>query len=263
MRYFSFIILLAGYLYGSSELFVSFVGMGIDYKEYEQDSVLDSESSDYRDITGVELGYKYTITLKQDLLLRGEINYTFLEGNSRYIGSLQGSNQPYGSVQSITYNTINELGLRLKAIWLTSSKFNFKAFLGFGYYKWDRKLSSIQTESYYWYPLELGLGTAFRFSQNDPNSFNIDFFYKRGLAPRMKDKYNNIIFVLGGEYNYGAVFSYIYELNSSVELFAEYKYSIQKIKKSNVVSLNATTIAWEPKSKDTQQFIKIGLAYKF
>jgi hypothetical protein len=236
-----------------------FVGTSLDYKEYDNKGVLfDSEESSYGDITGFELGYGYTFKTKERFFTKIDFGYTYTSGESKYTGSILGSDEPYGSLKSITNNTITEYTLQLKEIYVLNDRFNLKFGMGIGYYEWDRTLSVIQNEIYSWYPLRFDLGSSFRIDPRSPLSFDVNFAYKMGLSPQMEAEELGLTFDLGGVDCYELSLYGMYGFNKYIYLVGGFVYNFQDIERSETKEGY-----FEPDSKDRQRLVKLGLQVSF
>jgi len=246
------------FLFASSTVFVSFVGSVMDYKEYDSRGVLvDSESTTFRDLVGFELGYSYVAAF-ENFAIKTQIEYMHIEGESKYVGSYLTSNASYGSLVASTYNTIDQGKITAKGIIPLSSVVNLKLAVGIGYYQWERALSVTQVEQYSWYPLIGEIGTTFKLFPSCAYNLNIDFFYQKGMFPKM-DAYDlGYTFDLGAESDYGVKLGIVYEVSPYVNLYGTYIYDYQEITHSNVINNY-----YEPDSTDAKHYVKVGLGYNF
>ncbi len=255
-----FLLLVASAVWAQNTVELFVVGKSMDYREYDiQGVLLDSEESDYGDITGVEAALTHSFAHQRGFYAKVELRLSRLYGQSVYKGSVLGSGDPYGSVVSVTDNTVTQGALMLKGVYLLSQSVNLKAGIGIGKYEWERTLSSIQNEIYTWYPLELLAGGSFRFEEADAFDFDGELFYKRGLSPVMSATNIPEEFKLGGVECYGFRLHLLYKLESRLHLVLGYEYEYQKIKRSNVVAGGY----YEPDSEDSRSTLKAGLQYAF
>lgn len=86
------------------------VGMSMDYKEYDKSGkLLDSEESPYNDLTGVDMSIGYIFDKDSLGYSHIKANLLLLTGETKYVGSILGSGQPYGSYVSRTQNIIYDI----------------------------------------------------------------------------------------------------------------------------------------------------------
>ena len=71
-----------------------------------------------------------------------EISYTRHSGNTQYLGSYIGSNQPYGSVESSDSATMNDYSVSFGKGFVLSSQVMLTPYLQLGHHQWDRGLGS-------------------------------------------------------------------------------------------------------------------------
>ncbi len=241
----------------SGEYSVNYVGMSMDYKEYKDGTLLDSESSGYSDLTGAEFKYKYNME-GETASDSNAISLTImaLDGDTNYVGSYIGSSQGYGSLTGTTSNKIYDFDLDFAHIYQQSQHYKIIVSLGLGYRFWRRELSAQQVEDYKWYSLRPSLAFSYNYK-----SFSIspEFEYQYGLRPRMKA--SGVLaeeFKLGGANIMQFTLPVEYAFNQKFSLYGAYTYQYQKIRESNVVSGFL-----EPESKAYNEYIKFGLIFKY
>ncbi|UCM99891.1 hypothetical protein LCX93_10240 [Sulfurimonas sp. SWIR-19] len=240
---------------------VSFVGMSMDYKEYDEGVLLDSESSSYSDLIGTELKYKYKI---QD---EGSSDYNdivftvmALYGNTQYTGSYIDSNLGYSSLASTTSNTIYDFTLEFAHIYQQTAYYKVVVSLGFGYRFWRRALSAQQIEDYTWYSIRPSVAFSY-----DYKNLNISpgFEYQYGIRPRMYASGFNEAFKLGAANIMEFSLPVEYTINQHFSLYGSYIYQYQKIRESAVVYDSSGIGYLEPQSKAYNEYIKFGIVFKY
>lgn len=245
----------------STEYSVNFVGMSMDYKEYKDGVLLDSESSGYSDVSGVEFKYKYKM---QDAgsLDSNDITLSImaLGGDTQYLGSYIGSNLGYGSVASTTSNKIYDFDLDFTHTYQQTQNYKMIISLGIGYRFWRRELSAQQIEDYKWYSLRPSVAFSYDYKGL---SITPEFEYQYGIRPRMSATGFNEEFKLGGANIMEFTLPVEYALSSSFSLYGAYIYQYQKIKESDVVYDNSSIGYLEPQSKAYNEYIKFGIIFKY
>ena len=245
----------------STEYSVNIVGMSMDYKEYKDGVLLDSESSGYSDLTGAEFKYKYkmqdTGSFDSDAIT---LSFTALSGDTKYTGSYIGSNLGYGSLASITSNKIYDLDLDFAHIYQQTQHTRVIFSLGLGYRFWRRELSAQQIEDYKWYSLRPSL--AFSYTYKGLN-ITPKFEYQYGIRPRMSASGFDDEFKLGSANIMQLCLPVEYAINQSFSFFGAYTYEYQKIRESDVLYDNSGVGYLEPQSKAYNEYIKFGLIFKY
>lgn len=243
------------------EFGVNVVGMSMDYKEYKDGVLLDSESSGFSDLKGAEFIYKYTMddaaSLDTDVV---SMTLLALSGDTKYIGSYIGSNLGYGSLVSTTNNEVYDLDLDFAHSYHYSQDAQVIFSLGVGYRFWRRSLSAQQVEDYKWYSLRPSLVLSYTYKSL---TFTPKFEYQYGLRPRMRASGFNSEFKLGGANIMQLNLPLAYKLNQNFSLFAAYVYEYQKIRESDIVYDNSGSGYLEPQSKAYNEYIKFGLLFKY
>lgn len=241
---FIFLLMFSSTLYAKNSGLVgsvALVGMAMEYKEYDTNGVLvDSEESNVLDIGGIEgsLGYVFDATSST----YNQLTWTLmlLNGETTYKGSILNSGNPYGSVVSKTQNTIIDTDISYKRANLISNRFELDYGFGFGYRSWERALSASQVETYKWYSFRPMIGGKFYLT----NEVNVGLFmeYQFGINPTMSETTQNFNFDLGGADIFELSVPIVYKYNEEIDMFFEYTYQKQEIKKSNEIVQLITNI---------------------
>ncbi|MBA1433127.1 MAG: hypothetical protein FAF04_05950 [Epsilonproteobacteria bacterium] len=255
-----FFIFCANYLVAQEshgEYQISFVGFQMDYCEYDREGVLlDSEKSNFTDITGAELQYRYFL----DDFSNFALNIMEIEGNTEYIGSYIGSGTGYGSVVSTTSNIIRDISLGYNAKNLLSFKIMVLSGLGIGYRYWQRKLSSTQVEVYEWYSLRANVGIQFM-HKNLTASFIAE--YQHGIKPTMRATGIADDYELSSANITKLSLPIRYMISNNIDLTCAYVFEYQKIKESDVVFDSIGNGYIEPDSTAYNQYLKVGIVFKY
>jgi len=240
------------------EYTVSYVGMNMDYKEYDRTGVLlDSEDSAYSDITGVEFSYGYILDKNSQI----DLSIMSLSGKSDYIGSYLGSNDPYGSLESTTWNEIRDIYIGYSAKNFSRDLgFVLLGNIGFGYRYWERQLSRVQIEEYEWYSIRLGIGAQYQYRDF---TIAIRGEYQYGIDPTMTATGIDEEFHLNSANIMELSIPLRYEINETFALKCTYVFTRQEIKESNVVFDDTGYGYVEPDSTAYNQYLKIGIIFKY
>jgi len=239
------------------EYTLSYVGMNMDYKEYDRaGTLLDSEESGYSDITGVEFGYSYFLDTQSQI----DLKVMSLSGNTQYVGSYLNSNAGYGSVIDTTSNEIRDFYLGYGAKEYIDSNIALLGNVGAGYRYWQRTLSSVQIEEYEWYSLRVGIGVEYRYQAL---TVAVRGEYQYGINPTMTATGINDEFELDSADIMELSIPLRYEINDVFALSASYVFTRQEIKESNVVYDNAGNGYVEPDSTAYNQYLKVGIIFKY
>lgn len=240
---------------------VALVGMAMDYKEYDTSGTLvDSEKSEITDIGGVEGSLGYVFDATRISYNEVGINLMIIGGETTYKGSLLASSNPYGSVVSKTQNTIVDTDIYYKRANHISERFELDYGIGFGYRSWERALSASQIETYKWYSFRPMIGGKFFLS--DEVSIGLFMEYQFGINPTMSENTHDFNFDLGGADIFELSLPIAYKFSKKIDIFFEYTYQKQTIKKSNEI-VSGSYYYYEPDSTAHNQYIKLGLAFKF
>ena len=262
---FLFFILFAYSLFAEEshgEYTISLVGLQMDYREYDTNSVLlDSEKSSFNEMMGAEFEYRYFVDQSVNL----ELKVLTLSGNTKYVGSLIGSNQGYGSSSDTTLNDIRDIAFMYNAQQISDFGINMLCGVGGGYRFWQRKLSASQVEQYDWYSLRGNIGLEYNL---DPSVIlKVLLEYQYGIAPSMRTNGIDGDFKLGSADILQISVPLQYKISQHFSLRCEYLYEYQKITKSNYLSGTLNGIysdRWhEPDSRASNQYLKVGMIFKY
>jgi hypothetical protein len=241
----------------SMEFSLSYVGMNMDYKEYDRNGVLlDSEESGYSDIVGYEMAYGYYLD-KESMV---NLEFMSLSGDTKYVGSYLSSNAGYGSVVSRTYNEIKDIYLGYSRTQLSSYGVEFYGGLGIGYRYWLRELSAAQIEEYEWYSIRASAGVVY-----EHRDFSISLIgeYQYGIDPTMTATGISDKFKLNSADIMELSIPLRYHINKSFDLACSYTFTRQKIEESNLVFDSAARGYVEPDSTAYNQYLKVGVVFKY
>ncbi|MEN8303038.1 MAG: hypothetical protein ABFQ64_03070 [Campylobacterota bacterium] len=240
---------------------VSFVGMSMDYREYDlSGELLDSEESSYLDLAGIEISLGYTISEDSSSSSDIKFNLMSLGGKTRYIGSYIGSGQPYGSVVSTTQNTIIDLDVSYQHSEILKNNFKLYYGLALGYREWERALSASQIEVYSWFSIRPIVGVSATIKEKF--NLGISLEYQHGFDTKMTLLNPRIEFTLGGADIFEVSVPLSYKYKDNIELFLEATLQKQIIIESDVKYIGADGY-YEPESTAYNSYLKLGVAYRF
>ena len=241
-----------------TEYQISLVGMDMDYREYDRNGVLlDSEKSNFTDIVGVEFQYRYFLDEYSNIAL----NIMGLKGDTEYVGSYIGSGLGYGSVVGVTSNEISDFAIEYNAKNMSDLGVLVVGGIGAGYRYWQRELSSTQIEEYAWYSLRAKVGVEYQYR----NSVTIDFLlaYQYGIDPRMKATGFSSDFKLASANILQVSLPLRYRVNDFLDFSCAYVYEYQEIQESEIVYDGSGNGYVEPDSKASNQYLKVGMIFKY
>jgi opacity protein-like surface antigen len=215
----------------------------------------DSERAKFGKINGFEIetrsnGYVSTGTrFYQD----GSISYH--SGDTEYVGAYQGGN--YGDLTATTKNKLIEASYKLGFAIDVIDNASIGAHVGAGMRVWDRKLSDGNEEVYAWSNWIVGTKADWKATKELIVSATAD--YQKAVNPKMYSSRIGEKFDLGDTSGYKLGLHANYKLSQNLSVETDYVYDYWKINKSNTVDG-----MWvEPDSKTKNQYLKLGLAYKF
>jgi len=244
----------------NSKVYMSFVGMNMDYEEYNNDGKLvDSERSLYTEMLGIEVNLEKQFNKNMKSYSTISYNIMLLDGMTEYKGSYLNDDLPYGSVVGNTINMILDTDISYKYI-NTFSMFSLLYGFGIGYHYWDRTLSKTQTEIYTWYFLKPVIGVGYNVSKNINLAINIEYLH--GFNTLMSITNPKLDFVLGGVDIFNISIPITYKYSKSLDVFFETIFQKQTIYKSNIKYYNNSGY-YEPDSTSYDNYIKLGIAFKF
>jgi outer membrane protease len=255
-------------LYAQSSQFttsVSLVGMSMDYKEYDDGgTLLDSEKSGFTDIAGVEMNIGYLFDKEASAYNQVGINFMVLHGTTDYKGSLWNSGLGYGSHVDTTLNTIIDMDISYKRGYKVLNSLELNYGLGLGYRYWERSLSASQIETYTWYSLRPMVGA--KYFVNDELNIGLSLEYQYGINPTMHESTFDYDFKLGHADIIEVSLPITYKYNERMDMFIEATFQQQIIEKSNTIqrAIGVDTYdIFEPDSTANNQYLKLGMAFKF
>ncbi|SFV65114.1 hypothetical protein MNB_SM-4-657 [hydrothermal vent metagenome] len=241
---------------GVFSLSTAFVGMGMDYREYDDNgAILDSEKSSLNWIIGSEFIFDYTVVYENNNYAQLGVEVLILRGNTEYVGSFIGSNLGYGSLVSTTKNTVSDIAGFYMYTHVFDNGLDLGYGLALGHRSWKRILSASQVEVYYWYSLRPRVKLTYKLGGL---SIATLAEYQYGINPKMSATGFSSDFKLGSANIAKLKIPLKYELNEKLGFFVEYVYEHQIIEKSNVQSG-----FFEPDSTANNQYVKIGAIFKF
>ena len=215
-----------------------------NYKEYIKGKIIDKDYNALFDMSGI--GIKLTKSF-----FKASIEYAY--GNAIYDGADQ-NNQKIKAKENDVYiiNALISLGDPLS--------------IDLGYRFWNRGKSAYEGdygEEYYWSYVGLSLNYKFYFCNF---IFEPTFSYQYAIDPKLKILLgNNPTLDLGDTRGYKIELPFYYKINN-IDIFGFYRYQYWHINKSNVYLLrveNQSFPIFEPESKTKNQYIGVGLSYKF
>ena len=241
---------------------VALVLMNMDYREYNSSGqILDSEKSSLTNLIGIDMGLKFLMYSNARSKTTLEVNAMILGGYTDYVGSKRPTDldpipKPYGSYLSTTANTIVDFELGIKRKHLLNDGFNYYYAFKIGYRYWERGLSQAQIEDYEWYSLRTMMGTNYKLNQKF--QLGVELEYQYGFKETMSASDLSSTFDLGGADIFKLSFPLVYKYNNNIDFNVEYIYTEQTIKESNVINGY-----YEPRSTAKNQYLQIGLDFKF
>ncbi len=239
------------------------VGMSMDYREYDiNGQILDSEESEYGDITGTEISLGYLFDKDESAYSHVKINLLSLSGETKYIGSLLSGGGPYGSVVSTTQNAIIDTDVSYIHTNIYNNIFEFSYGIGLGYREWERALSASQVEVYKWYYLKPVIGMSAMLSDRVKLAANIE--YQHGFDTVMTSSNPELDFTLGGATIWELSIPITYSYNKNIDLFFEATFQKQVIVASGAeYDALSGKYYYEPDSTAYNNYLKFGVAFNF
>lgn len=267
---FSFLFLNQTLLAKQNFIFVSATALGknMDYREYDRDDILlDSEKSELYEMFGAAFRGSFVYTQMPNKLHEFGVNYYFLHGETRYVGSLLLSGDGYGSYKGKTQNSIDDMSVDYTFRYLYAGALELQAGMGVGKHTWRRSLSLEQVELYYWYSLRPKLGLLYDFGALEAGFF---VEYQHGILTKMdilENSENSLVSLdLGGANITKVILPLSYEMSEHFELLMSYIYEQQEITASNSAPYivgGESKMIYEPKSTAQNHYLQLGIALKF
>jgi len=262
-------ILLAAILinltYGKQSLELSLIGNKFDYKEYNnQNQEIDSESSNYNDLYGIN--GVYTININKSKI---GLSIDYLKGSTTYKGSTWGGDSLELNEKNVKLINAN-LFIDCELFYDTIEDNYGYLYLstGLGYRYWDRGKSDYSgdyNEKYYWPYYFIG----FKLEDTFHNKYSIGIYttYQKAINPKMHaDLGNGITYNLGKTSGYKIEIPVKYYISHNYGIKLSYIINYWKINKSDTqtITLNNQQIkTLEPDSKTKNKFISLGIFYNF
>lgn len=237
---------------------VALVGMSMDYREYSRNTgtLLNSEESDFTDLGGADLGISFLVTKTSLSSTTLEANVLFLSGTTVYKGSILGSGNPYGSYVGTTTNKVTDYRLLLRQNHSLDNSFDFHYAFGFGHRSWERVLSAAQLEVYEWYSCRVLLGADYQITRKFKIGTEIEYQY--GFEETMSESSLGLTFDLGGADILKIAIPVVYNYTNAMDIVFKAIYEKQTIVESNLINGY-----YEPRSTAKNQYLQIGLDFKF
>lgn len=242
---------------------IALVGKNMDYREYNKAGVLvDSEESDFSEMSGAQINFGFLFDKEKNSYSQIDINFLGLGGNTKYRGSFLDNNLPYGSLTNSTTNYIMDVEMSYKNYHRLNDVLEVNYGLGLGYYLWERTLSSSQVELYDWFYLKPALGVTFEITKN--LNLGVHLAYKYAINPTMNATNPSLDFTLGGVNTFEASLPLTYAFSDTFDIFLAYEFQQQEIKASDAKYYAQTDkYYYEPDSTSKNQFIKLGMTFKY
>ena len=243
-------------LFASSSLMannISFFVSGnkIDYKEFYNSQVLDSEKSQFGDMKGFKISSEINRD-KLSLLL----SFKYLKGNTIYDGSSWDNKKASFKESGVfIYQTKMDIGYNLIS--------NINIIGGIGYRLYNRgKSNNINdyNEKYKWKFYEIGLSIDKRFNKIFAG---IKGLYHKAINPILEAEFfGGVTYKLGKTDGYSLIIPVGYQFNKNWSFVAQYDYEYWKSNKSSIINL-ANRATFEPTSKTKNSYINVGFRYSF
>jgi len=241
-----FLLIIASILFAQTKFYTYTIFM--DYREIVNGGVIDKDSTKFGQLNGI--GVEYMKFSNVDYMLRAEYAY----GSSLYEGQTWG-----GTPISHTQNGVYILNLEAAA-----GKRSF--FFTLGYREWNRGCSDSSgdyDEKYYW-PY-FGVMYYYRFV-SDNFAFTPKFSYQQAISPKLKVYLGNAPTLDLGSTSGMYIDLPVYFKTHNVTWFVFYRYQYWHINRSNSALLKTSsfsTYIYEPESITQNQYVGVGVTYKF
>ena len=241
---------------------ITSVGMRMDYHEYNDNKdILDSEKSDFSDIVGSEIGIDYIFHATAQDYAQVGLKVMKIGGTTDYTGAILGSKDGYGSAYSRTKNSILNFDISYLHGYTLNKYFDLLSACSFGYRTWERRLLSYQIETYTWTYLNPELGLKVHIS--DALQLRLMVGCKYAMNPIMEVSVFRSDFKLGSTNTYHTSLETQYKVSEHSYLSLGYFYEMQVIQQSNKLYDSDGTGYLEPDSMAKNQYIKIGVVFKY
>jgi hypothetical protein len=241
-----FLFFLAVVLYAKTEIYT--YNLKLNYKEYENSKVLDKDYSEFGRFVGI--GGKYSNKFFLNYYLKAEYAW----GYSKYKGG-DWSGNAIEDTQKGVYLFDAEVGVG-KGIYLF-----------YGYRMWNRGKSDNEgdyDEVYYW--KYGGVKFSYKFIL-DRVLFDVQAGYQKAFDPKLKIKLGNQpILDLGSTSGHFVEIPLYFPCSDNLKIKFFYRYQYWHIHRSRskvLVLNNKQYLIYEPESKTKNQYLGIGILYKF
>jgi len=263
-----------------NKLEIGFTTTSYNYTERDsQDKILDTEKSDFFGIGGIYGSYEHKVlqyskdTYNVDYYIEVYASATY--GNTDYVGSLLSpALSPagrYGSYRSTTENTFYEFETNLKRA-VSYEESTTYVLAGLGYKYWERKLSSIQKEEYYYFLVQIAIGAETIIYKDW--SLGIDLTGQVGIDPKMDAKFTGSSGSLNETYDLGPVYTYkiaaplTIPICKKLSFTTKLEYDFTSISKSNTIITPSftpcsTSGCYEPDSQQKNWNLYAGIQLLF
>lgn len=233
--------------------------VNIDYMEKDGSTNLDSEKASLGKVNGFELSLRGGNFDAGKVSFINSLDFSYNVGNTDYKGSYQGGT--YGDVTATTKNKLYDLAYRLGGTVPLSQQAALGATIGVGTRYWDRSLADGNDEGYYWNYWNIGAKADYWF--NPKTALSATAEYQGAGNPKMHASNTGNTYNLGSTNGYKLGLHATYKITAHVSAEADYIYDVWHIGKSNTVEDWYGNAWYEPKSTTRNQYIKMGLAYRF
>jgi len=232
-----------------------------DYTEIYNGTTSNTEQSNFTDIFGIYVSAKLKLKSKKSHL---EFLNSLTTGKTKYIGSESNSSKGYGSYTSRTADTFMKSQLTYVRDFSQLKKIKISLTPSLGFHYWERTLSSIQNEIYYWWYYQLGIRAEIQLDKG--NYFSIDYSHQWTINPTMYADTPSL--GLDHDFNLGKTESDFLQLTYlryvSSQLSVEYKVEYERVKigLSDIVYASTGIPYVEPESHQKNINFYIGFLFK-
>jgi hypothetical protein len=159
----SFIVVANTFLFAAqNNLNISFSELKFNYKEYEENKVIDSEANKISDLPGINIKY---ITPFNNYIFLG-LNLEYNKGKTKYSGAYLENNQNVSAEENNVYILNTSAFLKIRFLNFSNDyEYNNDGMyfnVGLGYRYWNRGKTDISgdyNEKYKWPYYSVGIGT--------------------------------------------------------------------------------------------------------
>lgn len=260
------IVLLSAMLaFGSlqaTEIAIKASSLKFDYTEKSQGVILDTESSNFQDILGLELELRNGWRNRYNHTIINDARFLYAKGDSKYVGAyLNDPSSNYGDVVDTTKNRLIELDYKFGWLFPVGSYSKIGAYAGLGGRLWDRTLADGNKETYYWGNGLLGARADVEVIRGGTVSITTE--YQKALNPLMHTSSLDATFDLGKTDGYKIGLHWLGGITKTITFEMDWIYDVWNIGKSNLIPATGGGYYFEPDSKTKNQYIKMGFAFEF